>query len=256
LLKYLRKKPTARASSSNHWHLRRHAGLDEADVGIPRRHTREETPMKIRFIATALATVLAAGTAAAAPANASPTPERSAGTRSLATVLAADGTRFDHNWRDFDILEKAVLTVLDAKPDSPVGVLTKGRKRLTAFVPTDAAFRKLAKDLTGTAPRTEKATFNKLASIADVDTLESVLLYHVVPGTTITSREAKQSDGAKLTTAQGGTIKVNVKGKQIVLRDADRNDANPTLVPGGLDINKGNRQIAHAIDRVLRPVDL
>jgi len=210
--------------------------------------------MKIRFTAAALATVLAAGTAAAAPANA--TAERTAGTRSLAKVLAADGTRFDHNWKDFDILEKAVLTVLHAKPDSPVGVLTQGKKRLTAFIPTDAAFRRLVKDLTGSAPRTEKATFTKLASVADVDTLESVLLYHVVPGTTITSREAKQADGAKLTTAQGGTIKVNVEGKQIVLVDADRNDANPALVPGGLDINKGNRQIAHAIDRVLRPVDL
>jgi len=210
--------------------------------------------MKIRFTAAALATVLAAGTAAAAPANA--TAERTAGTRSLAKVLAADGTRFDHNWKDFDILEKAVLTVLHAKPDSPVGVLTQGKKRLTAFIPTDAAFRRLVKDLTGSAPRTEKATFTKLASVADVDTLESVLLYHVVPGTTITSREAKQADGAKLTTAQGGTIKVNVEGKQIVLVDADRNDANPALIPAGLDINKGNRQIAHAIDRVLRPVDL
>ena len=211
--------------------------------------------MKIRLTALALATVLAAGTAAT-PANASDTAERKAGTRSLATVLAADGTKFDHNWKDFDILEKAVLTVLHAKPDSPVGVLTQGKTRLTAFIPTDAAFRRLVKDLTGTAPRTEKATFTKLASIADVDTLEAVLLYHVVPGTTITSREAKQADGAKLTTAQGGTIKVDVKGKQILLRDADRNDADPALIPAGLDINKGNRQIAHAINRVLRPVDL
>ena len=210
--------------------------------------------MKIRFTAAALAAVLAAGTAAATPANA--TAERTAGTRSLAKVLAADGTRFDHNWKDFDILEKAVLTVLHAKPDSPVGVLTQGKKRLTSFIPTDAAFRRLVKDLTGTAPRTEKATFAKVASIADVDTLEAVLLYHVVPGTTITSREARQADGTKLTTAQGGTIKVVVKGKQIVLRDADRDDANPARIPAGLDINKGNRQIAHAIDRVLRPVDL
>lgn len=210
--------------------------------------------MKIRFTAAALATVLVAGTAAAAPANA--TADRTAGTRSLAKVLAADGTRFDHNWKDFDILEKAVLTVLHAKPDSPVGVLAQGKKRLTAFIPTDAAFRRLVKDLTGSAPRTEKATFAKVASIADVDTLEAVLLYHVVPGTTITSREARQADGAELTTAQGGTIKVVVKGNEIVLRDADTNDANPALIPAGLDINKGNRQIAHAIDRVLRPVDL
>ncbi|GAB3792823.1 fasciclin domain-containing protein [Nocardioides ungokensis] len=212
--------------------------------------------MKIRFTATALATVLAAGTAAAAPANASPAPERSAGTRSLATVLAADGTRFDHNWRDFDIVEKAVLTVLDAKPDSPVGVLTKGRKRVTAFIPTDAAFRRLVTDLTGHTPQTERATFKAVASVADVDTLEAILLYHVVPGATITSAQAAKADGAKLKTAQGGVIKVNVTKNGIRLIDRDPDAPNARVLPRALDINKGNRQIAHGISQVLRPANL
>ena len=87
-------------------------------------------------------------------------------------MLAADGTKFDHNWRDFDIVEKAVLTVLKAKPNSPVGVLTNGRKRVTAFIPTDAAFRRLVTDLTGTAPRTEGPRSSR-AGLADVDTLEA-----------------------------------------------------------------------------------
>ena len=38
------------------------------------------------------------------------------------------------------------------------------------------------------------------------------------------------------------------------LLDADRNDANPRIVQR--KINKGNRQIAHGINRVLRPVNL
>jgi hypothetical protein len=38
------------------------------------------------------------------------------------------------------------------------------------------------------------------------------------------------------------------------LIDADRNDRNPRIVR--FDINKGNKQVAHGIDRVLRPVDL
>ena len=41
---------------------------------------------------------------------------------------------------------------------------------------------------------------------------------------------------------------------RVTLVDADRNDRNPAVVK--FNINKGNKQIAHAIDRVLRPVDL
>ena len=42
----------------------------------------------------------------------------------------------------------------------------------------------------------------------------------------------------------------------VELRDKDTNDANPFLNPRALDINKGNRQIAHGIVFVLRPLDL
>ncbi len=211
-------------------------------------------------ITTGLAALLTAGavTATTAPADAAGAPsDRHAGTRSLVQVLGADGTHFDHNWHDFDIVEKAVLTVLDAKPDSPVGVLAQGRKRLTAFIPTDAAFRRLVDQLTGKAPHTEKATFEAVASVADVDTLETILLYHVVPGATITSRQAAKADGAKLKTAEGKTIRVNVKGNGAIrLQDQDKNARNARVIPRLADINKGNRQIAHGITQVLRPVDL
>jgi hypothetical protein len=40
----------------------------------------------------------------------------------------------------------------------------------------------------------------------------------------------------------------------VQLRDADRDDRNPYVVQPNL--NKGNRQIAHGINRVLRPTDL
>ena len=80
------------------------------------------------------------------------------------------------------------------------------------------------------------------------------LLYHVVPGKTITAKDALKADGAKLTTAQGGKITVKVRRGSISLVDADKNSRNPRVnVP---NINKGNKQIAHGIDRVLRPLDL
>ena len=215
--------------------------------------------MKKQAIA-ALATVLAASAAlvAAPSADAAPssTAARGAGTTSLAEVLAADGHRFDRHWGDFDILDAAVTAVLTAKPDSPVKVLADGSQPLTAFLPTDRAFRKLATALTGNRPRTEKGTFTRLAGLVDTDTLEAVLLYHVVPGATLDSGKVLKSDGAVLTTAQGGTLTVRVNGHRVRLVDADPNARNARVKPRLLDINKGNKQIAHGIDRVLRPIDL
>ena len=141
--------------------------------------------MNIRRIATALvATACTAATVATAvPAQAATaTGAPRTGTTSLATVLAADGNRFDRNWRDFDIVDRAVTTVLQAKPDSAVAVLAGGAEPVTAFLPTDRAFRVLVEDLTGRHLARERAVFRAVAHGFDVDTIEAVLLYHVVPG--------------------------------------------------------------------------
>jgi hypothetical protein len=213
--------------------------------------------MPIRTFVSALAAAsLATGTVVALAPAASAT---SSGTTSLAAVLASDGDTFDRNWHDFDILDQAVGAVLAAKPGSPVAVLADGTVPLTAFVPTDRAFRLLAHDLTHRWYYTEQGVLNALAKAVGVDAIEQVLLYHVVPGATIDSTTALASDGAALTTAQGGTVKVDVLSKRfglVRLIDKDRNDRNPFLVPWKLDINKCNKQIAHAITHVLRPVNL
>lgn len=176
------------------------------------------------------------------------------GTRSLATVLAADRPGFDRNWHDYDIVEAAVGAVLTAKPNSPVKVLADGSVALTAFLPTDQAFRNLASDLTKKRYSNEKAVFAAVAGLG-INTVETVLLYHVVPGKTVDARTALRSDGAQLTTAQGGKVTVDVRsGKRIYLVDADPDDRNARVVQA--DINKGNRQIAHGISQVLRPVNL
>jgi len=210
--------------------------------------------MKKRLLASlTTAAALGASLAAvpAAPASAAP------GQDSLATALAADGQRFDRNWGDFDVLDRAVTTVLEAKPDSAVKVLADGSQKLTAFLPTDRAFRRLVHDLTGKQPRTERATFNRLAAAAGVDTIEGVLLYHVVPGAKINYAMAGKSDGAALKTAAGPTVVVNVrKDGRVALRDKDTNDANALVKRSAKNVNKGNLQIGHGISRVLRPADL
>ena len=168
-------------------------------------------------------------------------------------------TRSTRTSNDFDIVTEAALAIVDAKPDSPVALLADGSQRLTVFAPTDEAFRLLAKDLTGKTIKSEKKIFEALVDLAGVDTIETVLLYHVVPGKTLTSNKVLKADGAKLTTAQGGKITVKVKTKpsvSVTLKDRDKNAQDPKAVLKALDLNKGNKQVAHGIDRVLRPIDL
>ena len=216
--------------------------------------------MKLR---RSIALTVAAGSALlmAAPSAASAAPSAPAptGTRSLAAVLTANGNgQFDGNPFDYDIVTQAVLAVVAAKPASPVGLLTKGDVALTAFLPPDFAFRDLVRQLTGKTVASEQDVFNAVAGLG-IPTVEAVLLYHVVPGATITSKDAVNADNAALTTAQGGTITVDVISKWlgiVKLVDQDATDANPYLNPFALNINKGNKQIAHGITAVLRPVDL
>jgi uncharacterized surface protein with fasciclin (FAS1) repeats len=201
----------------------------------------------------ASAAVTAPGAMAATSTTAAVSHTHGLGTRSLVQVLLADKSGFDRNGKDFDVLTAAVKAVLAAKPKSAVSVLGNGKVALTAFIPNDAAFRHLVRDLTGKAPAAEQDVFKAVASLG-IPTIEKVLLYHVVPGRTITAKQASRSNGVWLKTAQGGSIKVRVVGETIFLQDKDPNARNPRVVAA--NINKGNRQIAHAIDRVLRPVDL
>jgi uncharacterized surface protein with fasciclin (FAS1) repeats len=213
--------------------------------------------MKKALISTAAALAVSA-TALAAPVQAATAPSAARGTTSIAEVLAADGSAFDKNWKDFDILEAAVTAVLANDKNSAVAVLADGTTRLTAFAPTDKAFRKLARDLGGKNLTTEKSVTAWLAKNVGVDTLETVLLYHVVAGATLDSGKVLKSDGAKLETAQGGTVTVKVSGSgkktAVTLVDQDPDSQDPRVIV--LDINKGNLQIAHGINRVLRPLDL
>jgi len=201
-------------------------------------------------IAAASAIALSAGALAPAATAAD-------GSKSLAAVLTAQTPAFDKNWNDYDIVTAAVLAVLEAKPNSAVGVLAKGDVALTAFIPSDKAFQTLANDLTGKKPSTEKKTFEAVAGLGGIDLVETVLLYHVVPGATIDSKAALAADDAFLFAAlKDSYFRVNVvkSGTQIRLKDRDGNSRNPRV--NAVDINKGNVQIAHGIDRVLRPIDL
>ena len=197
-----------------------------------------------RLVATAAVAALGVGMVTPAFAK--------QGTKPLSEVLV-DANQFDNNGRDYDIVTEAVLAVLKEKPASAVSVLTDGKVRATAFVPQDRAFFPLVEALTGTKPASEQAAFEAVASLG-IDTVETVLLYHVVPNATITAKKALKSNEAQLETAQGGTITVKVKKGTVRLKDMDPDLRDPRVVQ--TNINKGNKQIVHGIDRVLLPINL
>ncbi len=183
-----------------------------------------------------------------------PTAQAADGDTSLASVLKVGQSKFDKDFTDFDILTRAAETVLAAKPDSNVKLLADGSVALTVFAPTDQAFINLASTLTGKKIKTEAAAFKAVAGLG-VDTVEQVLLYHVVPGGPILSGDALKANGAKLKSADmNKTIKVKVTKKpNIILIDQAKKIANPRVNLDQVDINKGNKQVAHGINGVLLP---
>lgn len=171
---------------------------------------------------------------------------------SLADVLGADTSGPESprvaNGDDFDLLSVAVARVLAARPDSPVGVLADPTQALTAFLPDDDAFvASLAAATTGRVPN-ENVAAGRLRTAFTAAELEQVLLDHVVVGATLTSTEVLAADGAELTTAGGSTLTVQVEGGQVSLLDA-AGDVAATVT--AVDVNLGQAQVAHVIDRVL-----
>ena len=212
--------------------------------------------MRKSFIARAAATGVAAG-ALALSLIAAPASQADEGTTSLATVLQAGQAKFDKDFADYDILTKAVEAVLASNPDSAVSVLADGDTALTAFIPNDRAFMNLASALTGKKVKTERKAFNAVAGLG-IPAVEQVLLYHVVPGSTILSQDALQANGATLNTAlEGETIRVRVNASKpyITLVVGATKLKNPKVILSQVDINEGNKQVAHGIDAVLLPAN-
>jgi uncharacterized surface protein with fasciclin (FAS1) repeats len=199
--------------------------------------------------------------AASALAAVGAVPVSAADPETVVDVLAADGQAFDSKWSDYDILERAALAVLAAKPSSAVGALADPSATLTVFAPTDRAFRQLVTDLTDNRPATEARTFNQLVKAVTglvgpqntIDTIEAILLYHVLPAN-VPSSVALGLDGTRVTTASGVSFRVIVD-TSVRLADQDRNAPNAQLLLGRLDIGAGN-SVIHTVNRVLRPINL
>jgi uncharacterized protein len=173
---------------------------------------------------------------------------------SLADVLAQVSGPFDRNGSDYDVLGALVADVLEADPDSAVGVLADPTVALTAFLPNDDAFVATADELLpGRVPQ-ERVAYNRLVDTLSIEQIEAILLGHVVLGQTLDSSVVVESDGASLTTAAGTTLVIDVRddGSIAIIDDAEGN-RDALLVLDAIDINLGQVQIGHTVDRVLLP---
>ena len=173
-------------------------------------------------------------------------------TMPLTEVLNLSRAGFDDDLGDYDIFTYLFMEVWGAKPLSAVGVISDGYVPLTAFIPTDRAFRKLTTAITGKRLKNESVIANTVMSLG-VKAVEQVLLYHVVLGAPIESPAALQANGAVLTSANDQTFKVNVSGTVITLVDKDKTRKNAVVLLGKVDINSGHTQVAHGINQVMLP---
>jgi uncharacterized surface protein with fasciclin (FAS1) repeats len=206
-----------------------------------------------RTIATLLSASLLVGVMAL-PAAAVPS--------TLAEQILADADgEFDRDRYDFDIIGEVVKAILDPSNEvtSQLGaaaqVVDGG---ITAFLPNDRAFQLLAWDLTGKWIRDESKIIPAILSVVDLQTVNTIVEYHVIAGATIDSAAALQADGVSLTSVMGASFTVDVLNQKralVRLIDNDRNDWDPFLVRSKLD-NVASNGIWHGISQVLRPIDV
>lgn len=111
----------------------------------------------------------------------------------------------------------------------------------TVFAPTNAAFDKLP-----------AGTVNGLLKPESLDKLKSVLTYHVVAGkfdaAAVIDAINKNNGKYTVTTVQGGTIDLSLKGDKVMLTDANGGTAEVVMA----DVPASNGVI-HAIDTVVMP---
>ncbi len=122
-----------------------------------------------------------------------------------------------------------LTTLVKAVTAAELGETLSGEGPFTVFAPTNDAFAKV-----------DPKTIEYLLDPKNIEELQSVLTYHVVPGA-LTSADLK--DGDKLETVQGDEIEIGVKGNEITVNDAKVETA---------DVIDSNG-VSYIIDGVLTP---
>ena len=168
--------------------------------------------------------------AASALAAAASTTSHTLGTKSLVTVLSADKNGFDRNSQGLrhphrrgegGARRQAAL--------APWASSRTARSRVTAFIPTDGAFRLLVRDLTGKNLRREADVFKAVASPRHPHGREGACSTTSCRAPRSPPARRCDANGALLTTAQAGAIKVRVVARR---RSSCRTRTRTRATPG------------------------
>tara|TARA_R110000850_G_scaffold215257_1_gene341012 strand:- start:557 stop:1108 length:552 start_codon:yes stop_codon:yes gene_type:complete len=145
-----------------------------------------------------------------------------------------------------NIIENAVNsgdheTLVAAVQAAELVEVLQGDGPFTVFAPTDEAFAALP-----------DGTVDTLLQPENLEQLQTVLTYHVVPGSLTRDalwEEVMENDGTvAFKTVQGGHLSVIRNGNNLMVMDAQGNSANITVI----DVAQANGVI-HVIDSVLMP---
>lgn len=132
-------------------------------------------------------------------------------------------------------------TLVTAVTNAGLVKTLSGAGPFTVFAPNNAAFAKLP-----------AGTVDNLLKPENLDTLKSILTYHVVAGkveaAAVIDAINKNNGKYSVTTVQGGTIVFSLKDGKVILTDA--NGATSTVILADVAASNG---VIHAIDSVVMP---
>lgn len=129
----------------------------------------------------------------------------------------------------------SLLVAAVTRAGAPVANALSAAGPLTVLAPTNAAF--------------QAAGFADAAAInaAPVQTLTNILTYHVIPARAFSTN---LTNGASLTTAQGGQLRANVSTSAVSFLGTGNNNQAANVVNANILATNG---VIHVIDRVLLP---
>ncbi len=122
---------------------------------------------------------------------------------------------------------ETLITAIDA---AGLTELLSSVNDFTLFAPNDAAFEALGDGAVD-------------ALVADPDTLENILLYHVISGQSVDAAAATELVGTSVASANGATLAISQDGDSLMINEA-------TVARADIEASNG---IIHEIDTVLTP---
>ena len=146
----------------------------------------------------------------------------------------SDEAKPDQNIVEIASADSQFSTLVAAVKAAGLAETLSGTGPFTVFAPTNDAFNKLP-----------EGTVASLLEPANIETLKSILTYHVVPAAAMS---ADLKDGQTLTTVQGGTLTVGIMDGVVSLTDAKGGVSK--VVKADISASNG---VVHVIDTVVMP---